>query len=125
MQYECDRELDQDSPDGEPSLADMTEAAIKMLQKNDQGFFLMVEGGKIDKSHHSGKVILPHFASFCVNLRHFASFCVIFAQTNSRWQSKRFSPCGNPKRDLFPPESDAILRTYFGNGYTRNPSHHI
>jgi alkaline phosphatase len=27
-----------------------------MLQKSEKGFFLMVEGGKIDKSHHSGKV---------------------------------------------------------------------
>jgi alkaline phosphatase len=35
----------------------MVEVAIKMLQKGDNGFFLMVEGGKIDKSHHSGKVI--------------------------------------------------------------------
>ncbi len=34
----------------------MTEVAIKMLQKSEKGFFLMVEGGKIDKSHHSGKV---------------------------------------------------------------------
>jgi alkaline phosphatase len=34
----------------------MVEVAIKMLQKGDNGFFLMVEGGKIDKSHHSGKV---------------------------------------------------------------------
>jgi alkaline phosphatase len=35
---------------------EMTEVAIKMLQKSEKGFFLMVEGGKIDKSHHSGKV---------------------------------------------------------------------
>lgn len=37
----------------EPSLTDMTIAAIKMLQKNkDKGFFLFVEGGRIDMAHH-------------------------------------------------------------------------
>ena len=50
MQYECDREVDQDSLEGEPSLTEMVEVAIKMLQKSDNGYFLMVEGGKIDKS---------------------------------------------------------------------------
>ena len=28
----------------EPSIAEMTEAAIKMLQKDDDGFMLLVEG---------------------------------------------------------------------------------
>lgn len=33
----------------EPLLTDMTRAAIKILQKEENGFFLMVEGGKIGK----------------------------------------------------------------------------
>ncbi|XP_050067153.1 alkaline phosphatase 4-like [Anopheles maculipalpis] len=41
------------SPDGEPSLSEMTEAAIKVLQRPDSpGFALMVEGGRIDHAHH-------------------------------------------------------------------------
>jgi len=39
----------------EPSLTDMTAAAIKMLQKDDNGFFLFVEGGRIDMAHHDNK----------------------------------------------------------------------
>ncbi|XP_054000166.1 alkaline phosphatase 4 [Hylaeus anthracinus] len=35
-----------------PSLTNMTSQAIKLLQKNKDGFFLMVEGGKIDIAHH-------------------------------------------------------------------------
>ncbi|KAK6626717.1 hypothetical protein RUM44_009193 [Polyplax serrata] len=35
-----------------PTLEEMTEAAIKVLQKNSNGFFLFVEGGKIDLAHH-------------------------------------------------------------------------
>lgn len=42
------------SSDGEPSLAEMTKAAIRILnnKKNKKGFVLMVEGGKIDQAHH-------------------------------------------------------------------------
>ncbi|XP_055914599.1 alkaline phosphatase-like [Eupeodes corollae] len=36
----------------QPSLEVMTESAIKILQKNENGFFLFVEGGLIDKAHH-------------------------------------------------------------------------
>ena len=39
-----------------PSLSEMTRVAIEMLSKNqDKGFFLMVEGGRIDHAHHSTK----------------------------------------------------------------------
>ncbi len=36
----------------EPSLADMTEKAIDLLAKNGKGYFLMVEGGRIDHALH-------------------------------------------------------------------------
>ena len=51
MEYEADRAKDKG---GEPSLAEMTEAAIKRLQQNENGFVLMVEGGRIDHAHHAG-----------------------------------------------------------------------
>uniref|UniRef100_A0A1I8N4N6 alkaline phosphatase n=1 Tax=Musca domestica TaxID=7370 RepID=A0A1I8N4N6_MUSDO len=37
----------------QPRLKDMTEAAIKMLEKNDQGYYLFIEGGRIDHGHHN------------------------------------------------------------------------
>lgn len=43
--------LDADS-NKEPSLKEMTEAAIKLLSKESRGFFLFVEGGRIDQAHH-------------------------------------------------------------------------
>ncbi|VDI14401.1 alkaline phosphatase [Mytilus galloprovincialis] len=49
MQYEVDRNK---ANDGEPSLEEMTEKAIKILKKNTKGFFLLVEGGRIDHGHH-------------------------------------------------------------------------
>lgn len=49
MQFEADRGRD---PGGEPSLAEMTRFAIEKLQGHPDGFFLMVEGGRIDHAHH-------------------------------------------------------------------------
>ncbi|XP_068089434.1 intestinal-type alkaline phosphatase 1-like [Hyperolius riggenbachi] len=47
MNYELSR-----NPSMDPTLADMTEKAIKILRKNPKGFFLFVEGGRIDHGHH-------------------------------------------------------------------------
>lgn len=47
MAYELDRFDTNHEVAGEPSLAEMTEAAIKILQKNPKGFFLLVEGIQI------------------------------------------------------------------------------
>lgn len=51
MQYEADRVRDRA---GEPSLAEMTFKAISILEKNPKGFFLLIEGGRIDHAHHAG-----------------------------------------------------------------------
>lgn len=37
---------------GEPSLAEMTELAIRTLSRDPHGYFLMVEGGRIDQALH-------------------------------------------------------------------------
>ncbi|MGE8233020.1 MAG: alkaline phosphatase [Stenotrophomonas sp.] len=51
MQYEQDRPKDRA---GEPSLAELTRAAIANLSKHQEGFVLMVEGARIDHANHSG-----------------------------------------------------------------------
>uniref|UniRef100_A0A6Q2Z8M0 Alkaline phosphatase n=1 Tax=Esox lucius TaxID=8010 RepID=A0A6Q2Z8M0_ESOLU len=43
------------NPDTDPSLTEMVEVAIKILRKNPNGFYLLVEGGRIDHGHHEGK----------------------------------------------------------------------
>ncbi|XP_049820469.1 alkaline phosphatase-like [Aethina tumida] len=49
MDFEADRDP---GPLGDPSLADMTRSALSILLKNPKGFFLVVEGGRIDHAHH-------------------------------------------------------------------------
>ncbi|HEY0503197.1 MAG TPA: alkaline phosphatase [Lysobacter sp.] len=51
MQFSHDRPRD---GAGEPTLAEMTRAAIARLQQDDKGFVLLVEGGRIDHAHHYG-----------------------------------------------------------------------
>ncbi|XP_007443195.1 alkaline phosphatase, tissue-nonspecific isozyme [Python bivittatus] len=50
MMYELNRNNQTD-----PSLTEMVRVAIGILQKNPLGFFLLVEGGRIDHGHHEGK----------------------------------------------------------------------
>jgi len=49
MQYAADRAED---TGGEPSLVQMTKLAIEILSRNTNGYFLLVEGGRIDHGHH-------------------------------------------------------------------------
>lgn len=51
MQYEADRAEDKS---GEPSLAEMTTKALDVLSKDEDGYVLMVEAGRIDHGHHAG-----------------------------------------------------------------------
>ncbi|XP_059227000.1 alkaline phosphatase [Stomoxys calcitrans] len=44
-----------DNDGSQPSLKEMTATAIKVLKKNSNGFFLFVEGGRIDHAHHETK----------------------------------------------------------------------
>ncbi|MFN4154213.1 MAG: alkaline phosphatase [Paracoccaceae bacterium] len=49
MMYEQDRT-------GEPSLAEMTAAAIKTLSANQEGYFLSIEAGRVDHASHGGNL---------------------------------------------------------------------
>lgn len=51
LRYEAER-------DGkEPDLAELTETAIKMLERDEDGYYLMVEAGRIDHGHHAGSAV--------------------------------------------------------------------
>lgn len=52
--YEFERENRTVNPGGDPPLKDLAKKAVEILRKNDKGFFLLVEGGRIDHGHHMG-----------------------------------------------------------------------
>ena len=52
MEYDYDRTTE--GVTGEPSLAEMTAKTIDILKKNDKGFVLIIEAGRIDHAHHAG-----------------------------------------------------------------------
>lgn len=43
-------------PEGEPTLAEMTAAALDILEEDKDGFFLMVEGSQIDWANHNNDI---------------------------------------------------------------------
>lgn len=49
MKYEHDRT-------GEPTLAEMTEAAINALSSDEEGFYLSIEAGRVDHANHAGNL---------------------------------------------------------------------
>lgn len=61
LPYNIDR-----NPDRYPSLAEMTDKALEVLSKNENGFFLMVEGSQIDWAAHANDAatIIDEFIAF-------------------------------------------------------------
>lgn len=55
MQFEAHRPMD---PGQEPSLAELTDAALTLLSRHEKGYVLMVEGGRIDHGHHANSAYL-------------------------------------------------------------------
>ncbi len=51
MTFTADRAVDS----AEPTLTDMTAAAVGRLRTDPQGYYLMVESGRIDHGHHAGQ----------------------------------------------------------------------
>ena len=47
MNYDVDRD-----PNAEPALADMTARALALLARNPRGFFVMIEGSRVDHAAH-------------------------------------------------------------------------
>lgn len=61
LPYDLDR-----NPDKVPSIAEMTSKALDLLSKNDNGFFLMIEGSQVDWAAHANDAagIITEFVAF-------------------------------------------------------------
>lgn len=68
---------------GMPTLADMTRAALNVLDNNENGFFLMVEGGAVDWASHfnqKGRMIEEQ-----IDFNNMVEAVVDWVQKNSNW----------------------------------------
>ena len=132
-------------PDSQPALAEMTAKAIDLLAVNPNGFFLMVEGGKIDHALHDSnaryaleetigfddaiKTALDKMRKLDPDLRN--TLIVVTADHDHTIVMNGYSKRGNPILDIVRnysdglPAHDADGKTFtslaFGNGPNRKP----
>ncbi|XP_034338986.2 alkaline phosphatase [Magallana gigas] len=124
MQYELERDT---SGDGEPSLTEMTDKAIKILSRNKKGFVLMVEGGRIDHAHHdtTAKKALVDAVQFeeavkmAVTLTNKDDTLVVVTADHSHpFSLTGYTNRGNPILGLVDPESFELQPTLDDLPYT-------
>jgi alkaline phosphatase len=125
LEFEFDRAKD---TGGEPSLSEMTAKAIDILRKNKKGFFLMVEGGRIDHGHHAGDA----FRALTETIELAKAVEVAVQKTNSREtliivtadHSHTLTIAGYPKRGnpilgkVVEPDKTDFARDLLGLPYT-------
>lgn len=88
--------------DNTPSLPTMTKAALNVLEKNDKGFFLMVEGGAVDWAAHANN--LPRLIEEQIDFNEAVETVVEWVEKNSSWD-----------------ETLVIVTTDHGNGLLQGP----
>ncbi len=132
MQFSADRATD---PSGEPSLAEMTAKAIEILSARETGYFLMVEGGRIDHGHHAGNayraltdaIALAEAVSVADQLTNAADTLIVVTADHSHTLSMSgYAARGNPILDKARNANgtlqlDATGKPYTTLGYANGP----
>ncbi|MBN04901.1 alkaline phosphatase [Ponticaulis sp.] len=124
MQFEQDRPND---TAGEPSLSELTEAAITRLSRDEDGFVLMVEGGRIDHAHHGGNahralvdaVAFDDAIRTAVEMTDASETMILVTADHSHTMTiAGYAARGNPILGLARSEVGALLRASDGRPYT-------
>ncbi|CAK6968789.1 alkaline phosphatase%2C intestinal, tandem duplicate 1 isoform X1 [Scomber scombrus] len=99
----------------DPSIVEMTEKAIQILSKNPKGYFLFVEGGRIDHGHHDGiaKLALTETVMFDQAVHRAAqltresdTLTIVTADHSHVFTFGGNTPRGNPIFGLAPKKAD-------------------
>ncbi|XP_063173456.1 alkaline phosphatase, tissue-nonspecific isozyme [Candoia aspera] len=129
MMYELNRNNQTD-----PSLTEMVRAAIRVLQKNPRGFFLLVEGGRIDHGHHEGKAkqALHEAVEMDRAIGQAAALTssedtltVVTADHSHVFTFGGYTPRGNSIFGLAPMQSDVDKKPFTSILYGNGPGHKI
>ncbi len=136
MQYEADRNT---TEAGEPSIAEMTRFAIEKLQAESRaagkGYFLMVEGGRIDHAHHAGNayrsltdvIAMADAVQVAMDLTREADTLILVTADHSHTLTisgypRRGNPIlGKVETGLMEPGKDALGRPYTTLSYANGP----
>uniref|UniRef100_A0A1I8MTL2 Alkaline phosphatase n=1 Tax=Musca domestica TaxID=7370 RepID=A0A1I8MTL2_MUSDO len=123
--------LETDETTNQPTLEEMTRKAIEFLSKNDEGYFIFIEGGRIDLAHHQNfaRIALDETVEFSKAIaaaRELTSeddtLIVVTAD-----HSHSFSYNGYPKRgnDIFgqTPANPDDRKPYMTLSYANGPSY--
>ena len=70
--------------DNQPSLVTMTKGALNILDQNEEGFFLMVEGGAVDWAAHANN--LPRIIEEQMDFNHSVKAVADWVEANSSWE---------------------------------------
>ena len=134
MQYEADRARD---PGKEPSLRDMTALAVKQLSANEEGYFLLVEAGRIDHAHHFSNayralgdtVALSNAVQWAVNNVNLSDTLIIVTADHSHTMTisgypRRGNPIlGTVEMEPGKPMLDATGKPYTTLSYANGPGY--
>ena len=124
MQFEQDRAND---GAGEPSVSELTAAAITRLNRGEEGFVLMVEGGRIDHAHHGGNahralvdaVAFDEAIRTAVEMTDASETMILVTADHSHTMTiAGYAARGNPILGLARSEVGALLRASDGRPYT-------
>lgn len=89
--------------EGSPDLPTMTRAALNVLERDEDGFFLMVEGGAVDWAAHANN--LPRLVEEQIDFNEAVEAAVDWVEANSSWE-----------------ETLVIVTTDHGNGLLQGPN---
>ena len=139
MQFEADRN---GTPEGEPSIAEMTALAIERLRRAGSeagsGFFLMVEGGRIDHGHHAGNayrsltdaVAMAEAVQVAMDMTAGTDTLILVTADHSHTLTisgypRRGNPILGKVRSAVSeaPDTDALGRPYTTLGYANGPGY--
>ncbi|GAB0093479.1 Alkaline phosphatase [Sergentomyia squamirostris] len=116
--------------DTEPTLSEMTEKALEIMKKNENGFFLFVEGGKIDLAHHDNylRASLDETVEFHKAIEMARSMFkeedTLVVVTADHSHAISMSGYPNRKHDIFGYVGNASdSKPYFTMGYANGPGY--
>lgn len=126
MEYDIYRE--KNNRTFEPTMDEMVQKSLQILKKNPKGFFLLVEGGKIDWGHHAGNAHLALsqtvvFAKAVKRARELTNedetLMIITADHSHSFVLYGYAPRGNPIfgfQSTIPADGKPALTLAYANG---------